>query len=122
MDTLAPFKVTGLTGREYKMMLDPMKFTGEPKWVAARFWKSLLPVVAAHMDDANGLGSFDEVFVKAPVNRPVRFKGHRGAPSGLARLQPTRSGSGFGSRSHAQAAHAGFLLKRPDRRHRPRRN
>lgn len=67
------FRIQGLTGREYKIMLEPKRFAGAPAKAARRFWKRLAPIVARHMDGKAGPGSFDEVFKEAIEDRPVQF-------------------------------------------------
>ena len=66
------FMLTGLTGREYKMMLKPRKFRGVPAEAADRFWKNhLRPILDRHLDGSLG-GSFKALF--EPSVREVRFR------------------------------------------------
>ena len=54
------FKMTGLTGREYKMMLKPRKFAGPPEDPGARFWKKLKPILDEHAEEPER--GFDKMF------------------------------------------------------------
>ena len=49
------FNLTGLTGREYKMLLEPGRFPGNPGEVADRLWSRLPPILGPHLADADGL-------------------------------------------------------------------
>jgi hypothetical protein len=49
------FNLTGLTGREYKMLLEPGRFPGNPGEVADRLWSRLPPIFGPHLADADGL-------------------------------------------------------------------
>ena len=68
---IAEFKLKGLTGREYKMLLKPARFKGPAKAGGKRFWtRRLAPIVAGHWK-APSNGSFDALFGERV--RVVRF-------------------------------------------------
>jgi hypothetical protein len=57
------FKLAGLTGREYKMLLAPEKLAGLPEEAGSRFWELLGPIVnRRRVRGTPKLGSFEAVF------------------------------------------------------------
>ncbi len=65
-------RIEGLTGREYKIMLEPGRFSGAPDKAARRFWNRLASIVALCGRKA-GPGGFDDVFPKGATSG-IRFK------------------------------------------------
>ncbi len=67
------FRLQGLSGREYKMLLAPEKFAGLPEEAGNRFWELLGPIVNRRR--ARGtpkVGSFDAVFERSERNVQYR--------------------------------------------------
>ena len=69
--TIADFKLKGLTGREYKLLLKPEKFIGTAETAAKRFWTKHLRAIVAGYRKPRTNGRFEKLF---PQNvRAVRF-------------------------------------------------
>jgi hypothetical protein len=62
------FALSGLTGREYKMLLDPDRFPDDARQVADSVWEKLPDIFGPHLAEAGGMPR-----VPAPKKRAIRF-------------------------------------------------